>query len=63
MTTQYLTKNGHGDRECWRIIVQRESDMKFFEYTWQYYHYNYYFNKVLSEVFENVKTEVTYNYE
>lgn len=48
-----------GDGEWWRVIVQRKSDGKFFEYQWGYVYGsgNYYFEGPLKEVFEKRETK------
>lgn len=48
----------NGDGEWWRVIVQRKSDGKFFEYRWGYsYSKKYYFEGPLEEVFERRETK------
>lgn len=55
-----------GDGEWWRIIVQRKSDKKFFEYSWGYAYGsgNYYYEDNLDEVFETkeIKTIEIFTY-
>ena len=49
----------NGDGEWWRIIVQRKSDKKFFEYNWGYDHAggNYMYEPNLYEVSQVVETK------
>ncbi len=44
----------NGDGEWWRVIAQRKSDKKFFDWMWGYLHGSgrYYFEGPLREVFE-----------
>jgi hypothetical protein len=49
------------DGECHNVIVQRESDKKFFSYQWAYGDGNYYFEKqYLTEVFPTKITKIIY---
>ena len=54
-----LKERVNGDGEWWRIVVQRKSDKKFFEYNWGYNHGggNYYYEPNLEEVFETRETK------
>lgn len=49
-----------GDGECHAVIVQRESDKKYFEFSWLYsrserYHYNERWNEVEPKVITKTK--------
>lgn len=42
------------------VIVQRESDLKYFRFGWEYEHGNYYFYETLEEVFPEVITKTVW---
>jgi len=47
------------DGECHNVIVQRESDKKYFRFNWQYsYSQNYYYEEDWIEVFRKEVTKV-----
>ena len=48
------------DGECHNVIMVRESDEKYFRFTWQYYHDNYYFDDELYEVFPKTTLKTIY---
>jgi len=51
----------HSDGECTTVIVQRESDEKFFSFSWVYtYSQNYSMDDELYEVFPKTITTTTY---
>ncbi len=62
-TYSFITKEiiGYYDN-CFRVILQRESDKKFFEYTWGISGNCYYFNPNFKEVLEEkeIKEIVSY---
>lgn len=48
------------DGECHNVIIKRESDQKYFKFTWQYYRDNYYYEDEFVEVFPETVTKTTY---
>ena len=51
-----------GDGECHAVIVQRESDGKYFEFGWSYYRDNYYYEEEWCEVKPKVITKTIYKW-
>ncbi len=49
-----------GDGEWHRVIIQRESDKKFFEYSWGEYRDRYFFEPDFTEVFEEKQIMTIY---
>jgi hypothetical protein len=51
-----------GDGECHNVIVQRESDKKYFEFGWCYDDGNYYYEPEWCEVKPQVITKTIYKW-
>jgi len=52
--------DGSCDGECHNVIILREKDNKYFKFTWNYYHENYYFQDKFVEVFPTIITKTIY---
>ena len=48
------------DGECHNVVVIRQSDEKYFKFTWEYSNHNYYFGDELTEVFPEKTVTVKY---
>lgn len=57
----FLTE--HGDGECHEVIVQRKTDKKYFQFSWSYYHDNYYYEPEWVEVLPKKVIKITWGWD
>lgn len=50
----------HGDGECHEVIVQRQSDNKYFAFSWGYHNGNYYYEPIWEERFPKLIINTDY---